>query len=211
MLSAWTLVRANGGTITACIRNSGLPRIVSDAGECRHKESPLSWNMQVEKGDKGDPGEAGTDGAAGKDGMELHLFDGAGQDLGILVSASPYSGPSTYTSYLPQLELLVHIESRTDERIDLSTIGQAIRFTESDCKGLAVVEDRIPKYTFTKYASKYYKDSGEAGAVRTMRSTAEQPDGCRNHDGFADITYGIDEVSLPFTEPVTYPPVVQTP
>ncbi len=55
-------------TITACRGHEGLLRLVNDAGDCRHNESAISWNIQGPKGDPGPAGPAGPAGAKGPKG-----------------------------------------------------------------------------------------------------------------------------------------------
>lgn len=57
------------GSIHACQHNrTGVIRIVEAAAKCPANWTPLAWNTQGPKGDKGDPGAAGPKGDAGAPG-----------------------------------------------------------------------------------------------------------------------------------------------
>ena len=72
--------------IHACVKNGGTIKIVSDTALCSASETPLSWNVQGAQGPPGAPGAPGADGEPGPPGPPgpvLHVFDGAGTDLGL--------------------------------------------------------------------------------------------------------------------------------
>jgi hypothetical protein len=69
-------------TITACANNKTGAMRYSSSATCRSGESPITWNQQGPKGDKGEPGTSG--------GLKGVLKDGDGNVLGEVV---PWLGP----------------------------------------------------------------------------------------------------------------------
>jgi type VI secretion system secreted protein Hcp len=55
-------------TINACVNDNGEIRLVSAAANCRHNESPISWNTVGPAGAQGAQGIAGRDGQTGAQG-----------------------------------------------------------------------------------------------------------------------------------------------
>jgi type VI secretion system secreted protein Hcp len=55
-------------TINACVSGNGDIRLVSAAANCRHNESPISWNTVGPAGQIGPAGAAGRDGRDGQTG-----------------------------------------------------------------------------------------------------------------------------------------------
>ncbi len=55
-------------TINACVSGNGDIRLVSAAANCRHNESPISWNTVGPAGPQGAQGVAGRDGQTGPQG-----------------------------------------------------------------------------------------------------------------------------------------------
>jgi type VI secretion system secreted protein Hcp len=55
-------------TINACVSGNGEIRLVSAAANCRHNESPISWNTVGPAGPQGAQGIAGRDGQTGPQG-----------------------------------------------------------------------------------------------------------------------------------------------
>jgi type VI secretion system secreted protein Hcp len=55
-------------TINACVNGEGNIRLVSAAANCRHNESPISWNTVGPAGAAGPQGVAGRDGQTGATG-----------------------------------------------------------------------------------------------------------------------------------------------
>lgn len=69
-LASTALGQSEGQTVIhACKHPSGgWLRQVSDASQCRRRETAVSWNVAGEKGEKGDPGPAGPPGPPGPKG-----------------------------------------------------------------------------------------------------------------------------------------------
>jgi len=93
-----TPVAASAQVINACVKRSGILKIVPDPSFCGNSETPISWNMQGPPGPPGEPGMDGEPGAPGEPGMDgepgpqgppgptLSVFDVNGRDLGLLRS-----------------------------------------------------------------------------------------------------------------------------
>jgi large repetitive protein len=70
--------------IHACKHPSGgWLRQVTSAGQCRRRETAVSWNVAGEKGEKGDPGPAGPAGPAGPKGDAGTVVSGLGTLNGV--------------------------------------------------------------------------------------------------------------------------------
>jgi hypothetical protein len=68
-VAAWWAF-AEGGEIHACVNPGGQPRIVGDPGDCRSRETLLTWHIMGPPGPKGDKGEPGPQGPEGPQGPQ---------------------------------------------------------------------------------------------------------------------------------------------
>src|SRR3954470_9486827 len=65
------VTHATGTTIQGCQNNGNVAlRVVDAASDCRHNETPLSWNVQVAAGPAGPAGSTGPAGPAGPAGPQ---------------------------------------------------------------------------------------------------------------------------------------------
>lgn len=70
-LFASTVVRAEGPTITVCVKNNGAMFLIGESfrkADCRSNEQLLSWNIAGPQGPQGVPGVAGQAGPQGETG-----------------------------------------------------------------------------------------------------------------------------------------------
>ena len=162
----------------------------------------------------GPQGEQGIRGEPGRDGMTLHLKDANGQELGRLVSSSLIAeeGTSTddrlYTTYLENGNVFLEFLLRTNRTVSLiggRTFG-GIYFRNLDCTNDAFLTTQPVPSTLYKAGTRYFKASEESLTLGSWpRATASNYlNGCQNSgDGYP--LYILDEVFLPFTEPITWP------
>jgi len=122
-----TLVLAETGTITACVRNSnGEIRIVTQASDCKSNEQPLAWNLQGPVGPQGPPGPEGPAGS-----VEFESRKGS-FDPFLLI----FSTPMTLASIdLPEGDHLVFARVKT-QNFDGTNCSLAVDDSDGPSSGL---------------------------------------------------------------------------
>jgi len=86
-----TLALAQGNNvITACVAKDGSLRVIALAGQCKDKETPLSWNVQGEQGPPGVLGFYTVTSEVSMPGASLNYGTFARCDLGDAVTGGGY-------------------------------------------------------------------------------------------------------------------------
>lgn len=213
VLGFWVYTKANGEEITVCVRRNGLMYVVGEGfrrGECRRSETLLSWDKQGtsgpqgEKGDKGDVGEQGED---GQDGNELHLVDGSGNDLGIYLDFSA-EGREQHT-YSPTIDALIHfaVQNRTSgQTIEINPTRKML-YTQIDCQGTPYINSPIaPNILWRGYvANRFFVAETIAPLPATVTVSELDVGGCVNRNAGPHDIFSLQEVTLPFPYPPTWP------
>jgi len=219
----WTYGNANNdaGEITACANRSGLIRLIGDGfrrDECRRNETAVSWNTEGEKGEtgedgeqgeKGDTGEAGADGEGG---TEFHLVDGDGQDLGIVLRAR--TNANGFTTYIAEVDGLFGFDQTANEA-GLLKNGVGVHFEQAECAGEPHFKGNFSKSTQVIYhdrvEDKFYKKNADDNVQeRDSQSRLEVDRGCVGDLSTDSHTLLLEEITLPFTEPLAVPLEVKT-
>jgi len=226
--SFWAFTQADGEVIQACASKNGLLHLIGagfNADACKSNETPVSWSEQGIQGEKGDTGEQGeqgengeagengadgTDGNDGEDGTTLHLFDDDGQDLGILLDAHGSSDVS-FRTYLEPISALMNSAQRIDSMTAvINSVTKSIQYTNSDCTGDAVTTGKVaPQVLYFDDADDFglghIMATGEPPALRTIKSRREASGNCKDLGSQTLLTNTLEQVTLPFTEPLAYP------
>ena len=213
----WAYSRAAGDTITVCVQKDGLMHVVGGGfrrADCRKNESLLTWNIQGPQGPKGDKGDPGVAGAS------LHLFDGGDQDLGLLLDAAdPLKPVRTYHTYLSLRDLLLAFAGNARARtLELITpLNGGVFFEGSDCSGQAFSQNRPDRVAMEWHelvratGPRYFKAVDETPAAFTGLSYIPETFGapCTNTSTSTPNGIWLEEISLPFTEPLAWPPDIR--
>lgn len=162
---------------------------------------------QGEKGDKGEPGEQGS---PGKSGQNHHLYDANNQDLGILVYAG-FKLDKDWYEYTTSLEIngqrvLLNFRNSiiTDSwnesyaSLIIKSVPVATRCAGQNYTWGVVLPQQIYKDSYSVHPS-YFIMRPDTKALRTWF------DAYCSVAGIRDNTYLITDISLPFTEPVSWP------
>lgn len=224
--SVWRYTRAAGDEITVCVKKDGIVHVIGEGfkrADCKKNESLLSWNtegVQGPKGDegeqglKGDKGDQGSMGERGPAGLNLHLFDGNGQDLGILINY--FAGG--YITFNKDLGSIFHFAARSysSGRGGALEPGNAdLYFEQVDCRGIPFtaigeqVQDVLrysPQPLFPQY---WMYDLSEVPKIRDFQSQAVG-DRCAPNKGTIINSVMLREVSLPFSQPLAWPLVIKS-
>ncbi|MDP3734982.1 MAG: hypothetical protein Q8R39_00975 [bacterium] len=201
----WTLSRAGGEEISACVGPSGLMRWLA-SGECRRGETELNWNVQGPQGLQGERGPAGS---------QLHLFDASGQDLGVLLDIDNdirENGTGFRTDF-PSLDAVFDFQSSVNPPsfiVSSNLLPRGLVFSESDCSGMPfVVERPLHDYTVTEFDGSYYMTGGVDSDPGTAMSYFDNTGRvCMNILPEATSTFPLVKIVLPFTLPLAYPPMI---
>lgn len=217
--------------VSACINNkTGSVRVLNFlGGACTKTETSLSWNIVGPKGDTGNQGlqgERGDTGQQGASGSVLHLYDGNGQDLGVLIRGE--ANPGRFTTY-------IKLDNDHNALADFADNGScssipcvpgfdvsptALYFTQPNCTGDAFMSG--PVHAQEVYYASNRRNFGyfvprpdtfvdNSGDGRLARSEMLQ-DGCSGDLGpniHKSNNYLVQYVTLPFTEPLAWPLHVQ--
>jgi len=177
-----------------------------------------------EKGDKGDTGEKGERGEIGPQGesgphgpagASLRLEDGNGQDLGIFIDADIHSGSADtyYYTYVENVGVIT--EFRVQNNIYEVTHRGAgfyggIFFENADCQGTAMMRSssgmdpqRMAVATING-ERRYFQGTASDWGMGTSKSYFDGAT-CNNTSDETRQHWRLEEVHMPFTEPVAYP------
>ena len=187
--------------------------------------------VQGEKGNTGDIGPQGIQGPTGPQGPSgntLHLYDANGQDLGILLMSKFCNGSNDiqmHNVFLPALGLIFYVFETGEysaigvppphtafisgrecsSGVDIRNGNETTWFSGQDCIGTASAG--VPnRYSLIKNNFvNYYRFN--SGIFDTMASSVRNSDGvCSNYETpFSRYALPLEEVTLPFTEPLAWP------
>ena len=167
------------------------------------------------------PGPPGPEGPQGKSGVSLHLIDGDGQDLGVLIDSGAQGKERIYTTYFPEagVKLRFHEHYPPDVESFFVTVepdNNTTLFLSSDCSGtpyaavsnwpnnLTRVGTSTPPITETPT---YYKNTSGAEEDNEFHSLIGSSGVCvsTSSNNFFVPGSTLEEVTLPFAEPVAWP------
>lgn len=232
-LFAYRAYSQAGGDITVCVKKSGAMFMIGKGfkrADCKGNEQIISWNMRGpkgEKGDKGDPGPQGEKGDTGPQGeqgfpgprgeqgergpagQDLYLFDGRGQDLGVLVGTTLGFNGSPEVTYLRELDGFGRFfQQAAPPRADFIPHQNGILYATTDCTG-------TPYFTGQPHSQYIYQRDGNipgffmavrpVSPVEIVRGSIVSGDVCQRTAPIAFTVYSAREVTLPFTLPLAWP------
>lgn len=161
---------------------------------------------QGEKGEQGESGPAGTD---GKNGAALRLEDGTGQQLGLYVGKEDRR---YYSSVIPEAGLSLTFNQNTDQatvKLEVEE-GPQIFFSESGCTGTAYSSMRVAPTDITRTAIsglpvRYFTGIHRDAELTDVATSYAQASRCVEASREKRWLWPLTDVSLPFTEPLTWP------
>lgn len=155
------------------------------------------------QGPEGPVGPEGPQGLRGPKGFSFHVFDGANQDLGIMIDFTP----NGYNTYLPDQDLVLRFETRSNGIATLeATYAGGTYYPDDNCAGVAFAENVLNgQQLFRGSAMPYYRALVGSPAIRNFRSRSELSSGCHNEIGTFQHSYLVQLVTLPFTQPLIWP------
>lgn len=198
---------AEEGVINACVNKDGNIKIIGPEfknQQCSRNWKPLSWNIQ---GVQGPIGQQGPQGLQGHSGLNLHLFDGNDQYLGIFLSLNQ----EMFTTFLPQENVIIDFSKHYNNFGDVIRLRQEeIQFTEVNCSGNPyTIRTSVAADTLMKAAQGlYYKVTTDPVVV--LITTSRMNSGGCNNTSSRDSLRRLEQVSIPFTEPVAWPLEIRT-
>ncbi len=170
-------------------------------------------NIQLTPGPQG---VAGPQGPQGIPGQQLHLYDANNQDLGVLVNSDPDYVGRKFTSYLSQEEIFLKFEHQYSNSlgfsVNLPPSGGSVKYSQLNCQGQAFTS--FPGYVRGAFfvnsngAHHLFKYIYVSNVSYASTLSELAPSGCVNSAN-TDTSYPIQEVPLPFTEPLVYPLHIQ--
>ena len=229
----WGYSRATGETITVCVKKTGLIYVIGEGfkrTDCKTGDTLLTWNAE---GPEGPQGPQGPQGAAG---MNVHLVDGNGQDLGLLIDADPY-GPafrcfgftgSVCTSFTPNLKTYrtfvssanVIVPVRGNARTQTAEVdpitNRTVFFSGSNCTGTAFVAtsdgsfDVSTNMLLRTTGPRYFAYIGGSTVASPSAQSVLPGQPCLNTSTTTPTAFTVQEVSLSFTEPIAWPLKIQS-
>lgn len=235
----WGHSRATGETITVCVKKTGLVYVIGEGfkrTDCKPGDTLLSWNTE---GPTGPQGPQGLQGPAGAAGMNVHLLDGNGQDLGLLLDADPY-GPAfrcfgftgsvctsftpnakTYRTFIPSANAVIPIrgDGKTQTAVIDPVANRTVFFGGTNCTGTAFVTasdggiDISTNMLLRATGPRYFAYiGGPSVASPAAQSVIPVPFGqvCLNTSTTTPTALPVQEVTLSFTEPINWPLKIQS-
>ncbi|MBP9759781.1 MAG: collagen-like protein [Candidatus Pacebacteria bacterium] len=180
-----------------------------DAGPQGEKGAQGPAGPQGEPGPVGERGETGPQGPAGTGGTALRLKDGRGQDLG------NYMGKEDvryYSSVIPETGLSLTFNQNTDQAtVDMQTDeGPQVFFSQSGCTGdayslMRLAPTDITRTAITGMSKRYFTGTQRDATLTDVALSYVQASRCLDASHENRWLWPLTEVSLPFTEPLTWP------
>jgi hypothetical protein len=210
-------IRGCVNTKTGDIRILTLPNF-----KCNKNETELSWNKQGpqgekgEKGDKGDKGDQGVSGPIGPQGpqgpagvgeKQLHLYDGNGQDLGLLINVEhENSDIIEFQTYIKSVGMFFSFNLHDNflEPLD----SQIIYYSGTNCIGTPYRNGYVAPMGTVGGLNRFFKTKEFLPNSKVSISSSLNKDGsCTNFDGAGMFSFKIalEEVEPPFTLPLVGP------
>lgn len=202
------------GTKTPSEKLSVAGTIESMSGGFKFPDGTVQQTAQLvgPQGPQGPQGDPGAQGPPGPTGQQLHLYDANGQDLGIyLYDAQGNSlGSKAHRTYMSTLGLIIPISENWNNYADISANDQPIYFDQPGCMG-KMFSNAIDHYSLMKNSDlgKYFKSTGVY-----FQNTITYPSwigggACQNQPFNLANTTEVEEVFLPFFEPIAWPLYIQ--
>jgi len=225
--------QAQGAAITVCAKHDGLMHVIGGGFKrtaCNQNETLLSWNIQGPPGPQGPAGQNlhlfdanGQDLGILVDAeiyFEAELLERLKSNLPLTPSLPAGSIPPTvlekklFKTYLSTLGVspLIMERSRSETAEIVSPLSGGIVFEEMDCTGTAFSLDRTdrvaiaPNMLIRAAGPRYFKFGVRMGALNGqsfLPETIGQP--CMNTATSTANGIQLEEVTLPFTEPIAWP------
>lgn len=207
-LGLWGYLRAEGEVITVCVKKGGAMYMIGEGfkkTECAKNDKLVSWNIQGQPGPSADI---------------LHLFDGNGNDLGILLDAELYGANprnlKLYTTYSPSIDAVTIFDANSSlQTVTLALLQGRVVFEGDDCTGLAFSLDRLenfqrpfasPNMLIKTTGPRYFVVSASTPSPRVGNSYISiLGDPCMNEATSTPSAYSLEEVNLPFPDPPAWP------
>jgi Collagen triple helix repeat (20 copies) len=196
--------------------DQGEPGAQGSRGERGEKGEAGEPGVQGPAGEKGERGDVGAPGPQGPAGASLHLYDANGQDLGLLVENN---GDASFLTFQMNENVFTTFSQgvRSDDTtfVRLLPNQKTIYFDGPNCQGNAfmnvfeappILQHIVIASGGSIFSPRYTVDRGSSLQTRQALSrfnTVAAP--CVNDPHSVQHTMLIEEVSLPFTEPLTWP------
>ena len=133
-------------------------------------------------------------------------MDGSGQDLGLLTGVSN----GVYDSFLPEKDVyfrLVIVASEVNWNV-----GHFVFFTEPNCAGTALINTNFVDSQLLVRAGnlanggvRYFKPTNATSPINQWRSVLAINTACNNESDQSQFMYVLNEITVPFQEPLVFP------
>ena len=152
------------------------------------------------------PGLAGPQGEPGPAGPSLHLYDGNGLDLGILINVIEPARASRFVSYLSDPDILLEFRPEVQTKtIFMNNLGSPLYFSSPDCIGPAYSPSGgNPGATVVSHTNRVFKFTDQP-LVSGNNGWSRLANDCANGQGVSQMYYPLEEVLLPFSLPPVWP------
>lgn len=161
-------------------------------------------NIQLIPGSQGPVGPEGPQGPAGTSSTDLYVYDANDQNLGILLSVTP-ADARVFNTYLSTSGIFLDLrQSDGPETVVINNIGSPIYFSSDNCIGAAYIPGGNPGGTVISHTGRAFKII-DGTKVNGLNSWSRLTSGCENGQGITSLLNPLQEVSLPFNLPLSWP------
>jgi len=203
------------GTQTPTSKLTVSGAIESTAGGFKFPDGTVQQTAQL----VGPEGSMGPPGPQGPAGQQLHLVDANSNEIGILLNTEPDGNHALHYVYLPTLGVIAKIKD--SEYFRSATILSAnsqgsnwispVAFDGPNCTGTAFIPfsntDSFSRFALTKTGtSRYFKFSGQvAPSITALSSINTNPSACQSINSSYQNVPILQEITLPFSDPLAWP------
>ena len=181
----------------------GIPFVINSILAAIENLQQQINNIELIPGPQGEQGPQGEPGPAGSNAEVLHLVDGNGQDLGIVIE--------NLKTFLPQENATVQFQVDHNNLGDVTNIvpSGTIKFSVANCTGVAYTESlsTLPGTVLNAGAGfqpgifyRVTEDSTVNVSFNSLLSGAN----CQPFIGSSNARR-VEQITLPFTDPVAWP------
>ncbi len=167
------------------------------------------------------PGPQGPQGPVGQSGTSLHLIDGNGQDLGLLLNADGGNGVNgIFSVFRPDKDIFFRLSTQyhrgepTD--VNWSNGNHIVFFTDNNCTGtpMSNVGFLDPQLlvrvgNLNNGGTRYFKSVNQQSQTIQFQSRMAPESSCVNDNDQSQSMYVLEEISMPFQEPLAFPLIIK--
>ncbi len=135
----------------------------------------------------------------------LHLYDASGQDLGIVIGTN--MAGTDFTTYNQGIDGILEFSQTRSPGYKLAHLSSTggVRFTDENCTGQAYVHSYGAPHGIAVANGRIFRYTPDDPMTGLQSKSVWQSGGCRNVVRTDDMGAFVEEITAPFSLPLTWP------